>query len=52
VKVGVIPESLAERIVLSLGRVPTPIMDTLMAMLLGADGHCGNKAWLIRGAGD
>lgn len=33
-KIGVIPENLIERIVLSTGRVPTPLHDTLMAILL------------------
>src|SRR5215471_13153879 len=33
-KIGVIPENLIERIGLALGKVPTPLQDTLVAMLL------------------
>jgi hypothetical protein len=33
-RIGVIPENFIEHIVLRLGVVPTPLMDTLMAMLL------------------
>ena len=33
-KIGVIPENPIERIVLALGHVPTPIHDTMIAMLL------------------
>lgn len=33
-KIGVMPETLIERIVLATGRVPTPILDTMMTMML------------------
>jgi hypothetical protein len=33
-KIGVIPQNPIERLLLAMGRVPTPIFDTMMAMML------------------
>ncbi len=42
-RIGVIPENFIEHIVLRLGVVPTPLMDTMMAMLLARTIMVGTK---------